>query len=97
MQLVKDVYRISNKLPGNETFGLAGQIRRSAVSIPSNIAEGSGRGSDKEFRRFIEIALGSSFELETQLLLANDIYRLGIEMFQSLIDSLGELQRVLYF
>lgn len=74
MDLVEAVYLLSGQLPDTEKFGLQSQIRRSTVSIPSNIAEGCGRASDKEFARFLEIALGSAFELETQLIIGQ---RLG--------------------
>ena len=70
-ELVDTVYEISKNLPNDEKFGLTSQIRRSAVSIPSNISEASGRKTDKEFARFLEIALGSAFELETQLLIVH--------------------------
>ena len=73
MEIVTEVYFISNSIPENEKFNLISQIRRSAVSIPSNIAEGCSRSSDKEFKRFLEIAQGSAFELETQLLIAEKL------------------------
>jgi four helix bundle protein len=64
-----NAYRFVNSLPKEEKFGLASQITRAAVSIPSNIAEGSSRSSTKDYSRYLEIALGSSYELETQLLI----------------------------
>ncbi|MCL2304232.1 MAG: four helix bundle protein [Planctomycetaceae bacterium] len=70
MDLAEHVYEISKKFPGNELYGLVSQIRRAAVSIPSNIAEGHGRKSDGDFVRFLAIANGSLREVETQLLLA---------------------------
>jgi four helix bundle protein len=70
MELVKDIYSFTSNFPEVEKFGLVSQMRRSAVSIPSNIAEGCGRGSEPDFKRFLEIALGSSFELETQIQLS---------------------------
>lgn len=70
MDLVVIIYKISNLFPDSEKFGLTSQIRRAAVSIPSNIAEGAGRKGDKEFVQFIHIALGSLSELETQYLIA---------------------------
>ena len=70
IELVVDVYKKTNNFPNEELYGLTSQIKRSAISIPSNIAEGSGRGSKKDFNRFLDISLGSSFELETQLIIA---------------------------
>ena len=69
MELTKEAYIVARKLPKEENYALADQIRRSAVSIPSNIAEGYGRGSSKDYSRFLSIARGSRYELETQLLL----------------------------
>ena len=73
IELAADVHRVTLKLPRHETFGMAAQIRRSAVSIPSNIAEGSGRRTTREFIAFLHIARGSLSELETQLLLAQAV------------------------
>lgn len=70
MELAKQVYMITKEFPKEEVYGLTSQIRRCAVSIPSNIAEGRGRNSDKEFVRFLQISLGSLYELQTQLELA---------------------------
>ena len=70
MSFVKKVYLISANLPTEERFGFVSQINRSSVSIPTNIAEGSGRTTNKEFVRFLDIAISSSYELETQLILA---------------------------
>jgi four helix bundle protein len=70
---VKKVYQITHNFPASEKFGLINQIRRAAVSIPSNIAEGQGRNSTKEFRQFLAISLGSLAELETQLIIAKEI------------------------
>jgi len=84
MELVTEVYRVTGSFPDTEKFGLMTQMRRAAVSLPSNIAEGSGRGSDKEFIRFLRIARGSLFELETQIEIAQ---RLG---FIGQSDTLSE-------
>ena len=70
MQLAEEIYRMSAKFPKHETYGLSSQIQRSAVSLTSNIAEGHGRNSNKEFYHFLGIALGSLAEMETQLILA---------------------------
>lgn len=70
MELVEDAYRISAKFPDHERYGLTSQLRRSAISIPSNISEGSGRKSNKELIQFLSISLGSLAELETQYLIA---------------------------
>lgn len=87
--LVKEVYEFSSKLPTEEKFGITSQINRSAVSIPSNIAEGSGRTTNKEFVRFLEIAISSSYELETQLILAEDLFDVSSK---ELIKNLNALQ-----
>ena len=71
-QIALNSIKIASSLPSHEKFGLSSQISRSSVSIPSNIAEGSSRTSDKDYNRFIEISLGSSFELETQLLIVKE-------------------------
>lgn len=72
-QLVLDMYRITKDFPADERFGLVQQMRRAAVSIPSNIAEGWGRGTRKDYTRFVEMARGSSYELQTQLRIASDL------------------------
>ena len=88
MDLALEAYRIVNKLPKEEEFGLKSQIKRAAVSIPSNIAEGCSRSSEKEFKRFLEISLGSSFEVETDFLLASKLEMISdndlAEFFQAL-------------
>ena len=73
MLLCKEVYLLTKKFPKEEIYGLTSQIRRCAISIPSNIAEGKGRNGDKEFIRFLQIALGSVYELQTQLELSEQL------------------------
>lgn len=68
-----EIYTITSKFPETEKFGLTNQLRRAAVSIPSNIAEGSSRKSNKDFSRFLQITLGSAYEIETQLLISFDL------------------------
>lgn len=70
IEIVKQIYALCDKLPSEEKFGLKSQITRASVSIPSNIAEGCSRNSDIEFKRFLEIAMGSLFETETQLIIS---------------------------
>ena len=95
IKIVVDVYKKVNHFPKDELFGLTSQIKRSAISIPSNIAEGSGRGTDKEFNRFLDIALGSSFELETQLIIAHELEFLSDESFLHLNKELDEEQKMI--
>ena len=73
MEIVKDVYVIANKLPDDEKFGLRNQITRAAVSIPLDIAKGKSRNSEKDYKRFLEIAIGSLFELETLLIIIKEL------------------------
>jgi len=89
MRLVEIVYRDTSAFPGEETFGLKTQIRRAAVSVPSNIAEGAARNSSRELAQFLGIARGSLAELETQLELA---CRIGL--IPSMTDSVKQLERV---
>lgn len=94
--LVKEVFLLTRDFPIEEKFGLVSQILRSAYSIPSNIAEGSGRTTNKEFARFLDIALGSAFELETQLILASDIDYLSENKLQEIQNLLQEIQKMIY-
>lgn len=91
--LVKDIYQITAHFPATERNGLCSQIHRAAVSIPSNIAEGCSRKSEIDFARFLEIAQGSAFEVETQLILANDIGYLQNNSLTLLLEELHLLQR----
>ena len=90
--LCTEVYNVTKLLPKDEQFGLTSQIRRCAVSIPSNIAEGQQRNNKREFVQFLGIAKGSLAELETQLSLANDIYGLEVTAHLTLAN---EIQRML--
>lgn len=95
--LVIDIYKRTENFPKEEIFSLTNQIRRSAISIPSNIAEGCGRNSDKDLIRFLDIANGSSFELETQLIIAaHELDFLDKENFEYLDEKLSEFQKMNY-
>jgi four helix bundle protein len=86
------IYQITSSFPTDEKFGLTNQLRRASVSIPSNIAEGSSRNSNKDFSRFLEIAIGSAYEIETQLLIALD---LGFIITDELDKSIIELNEII--
>lgn len=88
MALVTEVYRITEEFPKSELFGLVSQIRRAAVSIPSNIAEGAGRSYDKEFIQFLYIALGSIAELETQFIIANNLAYVNMDLFNQINEKI---------
>lgn len=85
------IYSVTDKFPQQEKFGITNQMRRCAVSIPSNIAEGASRQSDKDFFRFLEIAMGSCYELETQLLISNDLSFINSEDLQLLLNELSRI------
>lgn len=94
-QLVKDVYLLTQNFPSEERYGLTSQLQRAAVSVPSNIAEGSGRCAYKEKIHFIEIAFGSLMEIYCQLTLAVDLEYITVEEFDRLRPSVWELSRLL--
>jgi four helix bundle protein len=91
MNLVKQVYALTTELPANEKFGLISQIQRCAISIPSNIAEGSGRSSEKEFLHFLNISISSSYELETQLILLDELYKINTQKTLIQITSIQKM------
>jgi len=95
MNLTSEVYALTENFPSKEQFGLINQIRRSSVSIASNIAEGAGRNSKAEFKQFIRIAVGSTFELETQLLISQSVSYCKSKEINKLTDTLGEMHRML--
>jgi len=96
IELAALIYRLANRFPKEEKFGLVSQIQRAAVSIPSNIAEGAGRNSEAEFNQFLGYARGSSFELETQLIIANQLDYLSNEELQNAQIQTNEIQKMLY-
>ena len=95
MELVIDIYKITQKFPDIEKFGLINQIRRAAVSVPSNIAEGCARNSDKDNLRFIDIACGSLAEIETQLLISVQLGYYEMNKAQLIIDKIDNIGRML--
>jgi four helix bundle protein len=95
MTLVSDIYRATRNFPKDELYGLTGQIRRAAVSVPSNLAEGHGRNSRKEFRQFIGQARGSLTELETQLEIARNLGYLPPANASELLSQATEIGRML--
>lgn len=86
-----EIYSITSSFPESEKFGITNQLRRASVSIPSNIAEGTSRKSNKEFSRFLEIAIGSAYEIETQLLISKDLGFLKTNELEVLIIQLEEI------
>jgi four helix bundle protein len=94
-QLTLAVYRATASFPTEERFGLTSQMRRAASSIPTNIAEGRGRGGDADFARFLQFASGSAAELEYQILLAHELDFLKREHFEPLSDHVVEVKRML--
>jgi four helix bundle protein len=94
-QLCITIYKITKDFPKDERYGLTSQIRRSAVSVPSNIAEGYGRKTTPEYIRSLFIAYGSHCELETQILLSKDLGYIKTEDFEALQKDVGEVERML--
>lgn len=95
MILAKEVYKTTSTFPKEEKYGLVSQINRCSVSVPSNIAEGSSRSSNKEFSHYIKISLGSLFELETQLILSNEFGIINGEQLGLITTKIVLLQKML--
>ena len=95
IDLVKEVYRLTSKFPASENFSLTTQIRRASVSIPSNIAEGQGRNSSKEFRQFLAVAPGSVAELETQLIISQAIGYISQEELETFLNTLDRIRMMI--
>ncbi len=96
MEMVSDVYKTTANVPDKERFNLISQINRAAVSVPSNIAERAGRNSDREFVQFLAIAHGSTFEIETQLIIAKELGYLSAQHLDVLLGKIAELQKINY-
>jgi four helix bundle protein len=96
MRLVTEVYSITKDFPSSELYALTNQIQRSAVSIPSNIAEGYGRNSTGDYKRFLQIAVGSLFELQTQIEIAFNLHYVTQSIFDDFLAKSQELDRMLF-
>jgi four helix bundle protein len=92
--LVKEVYHLTNDFPSEEKFGLTLQIRRSSISVPSNIAEGCGRGTDKQLIQFLNISIGSLCELETHIYSANDLEFIDNQVNNKIIQEIAEVRKM---
>ena len=95
IELVKEIYQVTAKFPPTEMYGITNQLRRAAISIPSNIAEGQGRNSFKEFKQFLAIALGSLAELETQLIISHEIGYLTLDDYDKLSAALDTIRKMI--
>lgn len=93
--LTLDIYQATKSFPKEELFALTNQMRRASASIPSNIAEGCGRGTNREYAQFLQIALGSASELDYQLLLAKDLEYIDVATHAGLNDRVDKIQRQL--
>ena len=93
--LTLDLYRLTKRFPDDERFGLVSQLRRCAASIPANLAEGCGRGSEQDLGRFVHMAMGSATEVEYHILLAKDLQYLSEEEFVTITASVQEVKRML--
>ena len=95
VELTTEVYRLTANFPKEEKYGLTSQIRRAAVSVPSNIAEGAGRNSDKEFIYFLGVSNGSSYELQTQLIISKNLESINSSL-KEILDQIDQLQKMNY-
>lgn len=95
-QLVKNIYELTSDFPTSEKYGLVSQLRRCTISIPTNIAEGAGRSTDKDFSHFSNISLGSAYELETLLILSFDVGLIKSDQLESLSLKISEIQKMTF-
>ncbi len=96
MELAVAVYEVVTDFPKEEKYGLTSQIKRSAISIPSNIAEGAGRNNPQEFFQFLGIANGSSFELQTQIILAQKLNLISEDFANNILEKNDEIQKMIF-
>jgi four helix bundle protein len=95
MDLAEAIYEVTKGFPSEEKYGVTSQLRRCAISIPSNIAEGAGRNTNKDFNRFLDVSVGSLFELETQVLLSFRVGFLNLPSKNTLIDEVSQIHAML--
>ena len=95
IELVKEVYKITKNFPKEEQYGLSSQMRRAAVSIPSNVAEGFRRRHNKEYKQFLNISLGSSAELETQIVIAKELEYIEGSKEKELVELIDHISRMI--
>ncbi|CAN5145083.1 hypothetical protein BH11BAC6_BH11BAC6_04740 [soil metagenome] len=95
-QLVLKIYLCTKKFPPDELYGITSQLRRSASSVPTNIAEGCGRNSDAEMKRFLTIACGSCSEMEYQIMLSNELGYISVDMYTELTNEITEIRKMIY-
>lgn len=96
VELVTNIYRLTGTYPENERYNLVSQMQRAGTSIPSNIAEGAGRTSGPLFKNFLSIALGSAYELETQLIISKNLGYINGEDFNAVAKQITEIQRMIF-
>jgi four helix bundle protein len=94
--LVKSIYELSTSFPAEEKYGITSQVRRCSVSIPTNIAEGCGRNTDKDFAHFLNISLGSAYELESLLYLCVDLKLLSENQLNDILPTISEIQKMTF-
>ena len=94
ISLVKNIYNLTRKFPKEEMFVLTQQLRRAAISIPSNIAEGAGRNSNAQFKNFLQISIGSCFEVETQLIISKELVYISEEELETISKELDSIMKM---
>ena len=94
ISLVKNIYKLTRKFPKDEMFVLTQQLRRAAISIPSNIAEGAGRNSNAQFKNFLQISIGSCYEAETQLIISKELEYISEEELDTISKELDSIMKI---
>ena len=94
ISLVKNIYKLTRKFPKDEMFVLTQQLRRAAISIPSNIAEGAGRNSNAQFKNFLQISIGSCYEAETQLIISKELEYISEEELDTISKELDSIMKM---